>query len=259
MIPQFRVMFPITEFIRHINPKEQAAQRYTLNVQWFRKYRNKENEPPYYLINTDQVAPRRFSLDDVKSGVKKGVAALLAVLAVIGGVTALYERTNRPSLNLTLDQTSSGYFFRVVNSGRATATSVKVELESWPIGAPGTWRWSFPARDIPAQSDSVIPMELVPSSLPESDQRKMLESLSNSVLSGYVMVTCNNCSESKNWAFSFPGYQTSAGRNYARSLPPLVPVSTREDRPPRGSCVDFPTGVCGDFSTVWIWTPKKGR
>jgi hypothetical protein len=243
----------ITEFIRHINPKEQASEHYNVNMGWFRKSRRKECEPPYYLINLDEVCPQRSS----SGNIAKGVGVLLTFLTIIATVSTLYERTNRTSLNLSLQQTIRGYFLRVVNSGSATAISVKVDLESWPVGAPGSWRWSFPPRDLPPGSDSIILMELVPSSLPESDQRGMLDALSNSVLSGYVMVTCNNCNESKNWAFSFPGYKTGEGKFFARSLPPFVAVPRLEDRPHIGYCVDFPKGVCGSFSSVWM--PKEGR
>jgi hypothetical protein len=208
-------------------------------MRWFRKLRRqKEWEPSYYLINPEASA-QRVSYGNIA----KGVGALLTFLTIVATVSALYERTKRTSLNLNLDQTISGYFLRVVNSGNTTAMSVKVDLESWPVGAPGSWRWSFPSRDLPPRSDSVIPMELVPASLSESAQSEMLDALTESVLSGYVMVTCNNCDSSKNWAFSIPGYRTKGGELYARHLPPRVAVPKLEDRPHIGYCVDFPKSL----------------
>ncbi len=98
-------------------------------------------------------------------------------------------------------------------------------------------------------------MELVPSSLSPADQNQMFEALTTSVLSGYVMVSCNNCGISKNWAFSVPGYKSSRGEKFARLLPLLVEIPARKGKPHIGYCVDKPKGVCGDFPSLWL--PQK--
>jgi hypothetical protein len=95
-------------------------------------------------------------------------------------------------------------------------------------------------------------MDIVPADFPESLRREILEGLPTSVLSGYVMATCNNCSISRNWAFSIPGYKTKGGELYARSLPQLVSLQRRDDRPHIGYCVDIPTGVCGGDPFAWV-------
>jgi hypothetical protein len=79
----------------------------------------------------------------------------------------------------------------------------------------------------------------------------MRTSLEKSVLSGYVMVTCTNCNSSKNWAFSIPGAQSEGRSAYGKSLPPLVPLSSLEERPHIGYCVDVPKGVCVGHTSVW--------
>jgi hypothetical protein len=103
-------------------------------MRWFRKSRQREDEPPYYLINVDGARPSRFSF----ANLAKGIGALLTVLTIMATVSVLYERTKRTSLDLNIDQTASGYFLRIVNSGNATAISVQVNVESWPAGAPGS-------------------------------------------------------------------------------------------------------------------------
>jgi len=215
-------------------------------MNWLRNTRQKPYEPPYYLID-NQPRPRRFS----GAHAAKAVGVVLTVLTLVTGLSALYERSKAASLNLSLEQTVSGYFLRVVNSGNTTALAVRMDLESWPIGAPGSWRWSFPPRDLPPGSDSVVRMELVPSFLSPADQSEMFEALTTSVLSGYVMATCNNCGISKDWAFSVPGYKSSGGEKFARLLPPLVEIPAREQRPHIGYCVDKPKGVCGNFPSLW--------
>ncbi len=209
--------------------------------------RQKPHEPPYYLID-NQPRPRRLSA----AHVAKAIGAVLTLLTLVTGLSALYERSKATSLNLSLEQTSSGYFLRVVNSGNTTALAVRMDLETWPVGAPGSWRWTFPPRDLPPGSDSVVPMELVPSTFSQADRDEMMEGLAKSVLSGYVMATCNNCSVSKNWAFSIPGYESKGGEIYARSLPPLVALPRRDNRPHIGYCVDVPRGVCADSPFAWL-------
>jgi hypothetical protein len=220
-------------------------------MNWLRRSsRQKPYEPPYYLIDP-RPRPRRFST----ASVAKAAGAVLTLIALVTGTSAIYEHSKKTALNLTLEQTVSGYFLRVVNSGNTTALAVRIESDSWPIGAPGSWPKSYPPRDIPPGSDAVVPMELVPSFLSPSDRSEMLEGLEHSILSGYVMVTCNNCARSGNWAFSFPGYKSKGGAISASSIPPLVPIPKREDRPHIGYCVGVPNGVCGEFSSVWL--PKQ--
>ncbi len=207
----------------------------------------KPYEPPYHLID-NHPRPRRLSAADVA----KAVGAILTLLTLVTGLSAIYEHSKATSLSLSLEETSSGYFLRVVNSGNATALSARMDLESWPVGAPGSWRRSFPPRDLPPGSDTVVPMDIVPSDFSESLRQQILEGLETSVLSGYVMVTCNNCSISRNWAFSIPGYRSKGGEIYARTLPSLVPLQRRDDRPRIGYCVDIPSGVCGGDPFAWV-------
>ncbi|MBZ5668020.1 MAG: hypothetical protein LAO30_25980 [Acidobacteriia bacterium] len=223
-------------------------QRNNVVMNWLRNTRRqKPYEAPYYLID-NQSRPRRFSA----AHVAKAVGAILTSLTLVTGLSALYERSKATSLNLSLDQTSSGYFLRVVNSGNATALAVRMDLESWPVGAPGSWRRSFPPRDLPPGSDTVVPMEFLPPAFSESLRSEILEGLTASVLSGFVMVTCNNCTISRNWAFSIPGYRSKGGEIYARSGPPLVALERRDDRPRIGYCVDIPAGVCGGNPFAWV-------
>jgi hypothetical protein len=49
----------------------------------------------------------------------KGIGLIATVLTVVATASVLYERAKRPALTLRLEQTISGYFLRVVNSGNA--------------------------------------------------------------------------------------------------------------------------------------------
>jgi hypothetical protein len=238
--------------LRHLQapqrgPSIALERRNNVVMNRLRNHRQKPYEPPYYLID-NRPRTRRISAGRVA----KAVGAMLTIVTLITGFSTIYEHSKATALNLKLEQTASGYFLRVVNSGNAAALGVRMDLESWPVGAPGSWRRSFLPRDLPPGSDTVVPMEFLPSQFSEPDRREMLEGLERSVLSGYVMVTCSNCTVSRNWAFSIPGYRSKGGETYARLLPPLVPLRSRDDRPHIGYCVDIPSGVCGGDPFAWV-------
>jgi hypothetical protein len=58
--------------------------------------------------------------------VAKAVGAVLTVLTLVTGLSALYERSKAASLNRSLEQTVSGYFLRVVNSGNTRNEIIRV-------------------------------------------------------------------------------------------------------------------------------------
>src|SRR5206468_13075987 len=98
------------------------------------------------LINLDEKRPRPLPLGTIV----KAIGVLLTCLTIIVSVSTLYERTKETSLDLSLEQTVSGYFLRVVNSGNTTAISARVDLESWPVGAPWILALVFSASRSPA-------------------------------------------------------------------------------------------------------------
>jgi len=85
-------------------------------------------------------------------------------------------------------------------------------------------------------------------------------------ISGYVVVSCNNCGRPRALAFYHPGSKdgsleiSPAFDSIIRNTTvwPTVPFLYPEDKPHVSSCVDFPAHVCPEdkYSTRLIWRPR---
>ena len=147
-----------------------------------------------------------------------------------------------------------GYQVRIVNRGNALANNIRLSFSSWPLGSPGPWVSDYAVRDVPAHSDEIVPVDIIPRFINDHDRDQIGEQLQHHALSGYFTVTCGQCSESSTWAFNIPPQDSDWERKFY-SVPdwPLAKVSDIDRKPHTGQCVDVPFGVCPKLYSEYAW------
>jgi len=128
-----------------------------------------------------------------------------------------------------------GFYVRVVNTGRITATGVNVKVVTWRVGAPAAdVRQDTPVHNLPPGDDSEFRIVLTPARFGGDLDKK-------SLYSGYIVVSSTESSAPRTWEFSIPVETLSVVADNDRW--PLIEV--RADLPkPFLTCVDVPQGIC---------------
>jgi hypothetical protein len=170
------------------------------------------------------------------------VFTVLAGLCTIGATLymiycALLPSPSPPSAHLSAEllRRYDGFYVRVVNTGRITATGVNVKVVTWRVGAPAAdVRQDTPVHNLPPGDDSEFRIVLTPARFGADLDEK-------SLYSGYIVVSSTESSAPRTWAFSIPVETLSVVADNGRW--PLVEV--RADLPkPFLTCVDVPQGIC---------------
>jgi len=131
-----------------------------------------------------------------------------------------------------------GFYVRVVNTGRITATGVNVKVVTWRVGAPAAdVRQDTPVHNLPPGDENEFRIVLTPARFGADLDTK-------SLYSGYVVVSSTESSAPRTWAFSIPVETLSVVAD--NGLWPLIEV--RADLPkPFLTCVDMPQGICTNW------------
>jgi hypothetical protein len=128
-----------------------------------------------------------------------------------------------------------GFYVRVVNTGRITATGINVKIVTWRVGAPAAdVRQDTPVHNLPPGDENEFQIILTPA-------RFGGDLDTTSLYSGYIVVSSTESSAPQTWAFSIPVDTLSVVA--ADGHWPLLEI--RSDLPkPFLTCVDVPQGIC---------------
>jgi hypothetical protein len=194
------------------------------------------------------------------------------VFTVVAGLSSIYSAWWRGGASGTVTQTGQvmpllpapsptarldaalllrydGFYIRVVNASRITATGVNVAVVTWRVGAPAAdVRQDISVHNLPPTDESEFRVDLTPARFGREPDTK-------SLYSGYFIVSSNESSGPRMWAFSIPVDTLSTVARDGRW--PLAEFNA--DLPkPFLKCVDVPSGICashGLASQRSNWAP----
>lgn len=201
----------------------------------------------------------RHFLDSVGNVV--GLSA--AIVGIMGGLFALYDRATRPSLDLELLLPISGWEVLLRNVGATSARQIRLGVVVWrnADGAPGPdVRRSYAVHDLGPGGDAATVRIEVVADAEDPAYRTYRATLSTS---GYVVVSCDRCPVPRAWAFHIPG--SGEHDKQTRFFPwsnvrwPVVEFTYPARAPRLYDCVDYPRGVCNGRLGTWYAESGSSR
>jgi hypothetical protein len=152
-------------------------------------------------------------------------------------------------LDATLLLRYDGFYIRVVNANRITATGVNVAVLSWRVGAPAVdVHQDISVHNLPPGDESEFQVDLTPA-------RSGREPDTEHLYSGYFVVTSSESSAPRMWAFSIPVDTLSIVARDGRW--PLAEFDAGLPKPFL-KCVDMPSGICASHGLAArrsSWSP----
>jgi hypothetical protein len=196
----------------------------------------------------------RFFCDDHRR--QPLVWASFLIFTVVAGLSSIYSawwRGDRASTTAHLDATLllryDGFYIRVVNASRITATSINVAVVSWRVGAPAVdVHQDISVHNLPPGDESEFRIDLTPARFGQEPDTEHL-------YSGYFVVASSESSAPRMWAFSIPVDTFNIVGRDGRW--PFAEFNAELPKPYL-RCVNVPSGICASHGLAArrsSWSP----